>query len=230
MNNVQAQTNRALGSPKLSRRDFSLAVVSLSLGLAGCKVGPNFTRPSPPPLSQQFHQASLQNPAEESIPLDPQTTRWWTYFDDPILQQLVADAVQQNLTIREAYFRIIESRAQLGLSRSQFFPQFNGITDTTYRRNSQNVNQVTSQNNQSAFMNYSNGMDSSWEIDLWGRLARGVEAAESDLLAQHESLNDIRVTLLADVATTYIQIRVLQQRLLIAQQNLNLQKQTLYIV
>ena len=230
MNNVQAQTNRALGSPKLSRRDLSLAVVSLSLGLAGCKVGPNFTRPSPPPLSQQFHQASLQNPAEESIPLDPQTTRWWTYFDDPILQQLVADAVQQNLTIREAYFRIIESRAQLGLSRSQFFPQFNGITDTTYRRNSQNVNQVTSQNNQSAFMNYSNGMDSSWEIDLWGRLARGVEAAESDLLAQHESLNDIRVTLLADVATTYIQIRVLQQRLLIAQQNLNLQKQTLHIV
>jgi NodT family efflux transporter outer membrane factor (OMF) lipoprotein len=73
-------------------------------------------------------------------------------------------------------------------------------------------------------------MDSSWEIDLWGRLARGVEAAESELLAQHESLNDIRVTLLADVATTYIQIRVLQQRLIIAQQNLELQKQTLHIV
>ena len=79
-------------------------------------------------------------------------------------------------------------------------------------------------------MNFSNGIDSSWEIDLWGRLARGVEAANAELLAQHESLNDIRVTLLADVATTYIQIRVLQQRYSIAMQNLELQKQTLHIV
>ena len=230
MNHYQAQANQTGQSPRLSRRDFSLVVASCCLGLSGCKVGPNFSSPKPPSLSPQFHQVSTQSLAEETIPLDPQTARWWTYFDDPILQQLVADAIQQNLTIREAYYRITESRAQLGLSKSQFFPQFNATTDTSYRRNSQNTSEVISQNNQSAFMNYSNGMDSSWEIDLWGRLARGVEAAESELLAQHESLNDIRVTLLADVATTYIQIRVLQQRLIIAQQNLELQKQTLHIV
>jgi NodT family efflux transporter outer membrane factor (OMF) lipoprotein len=143
---------------------------------------------------------------------------------------LIRDANQQNLTIREAYFRIAESRALLGVAKSQYFPQFNATTDNSYRRNSQNNNEIISQNNQSAFWNLSNGIESSWEIDLWGRIARGVEAANAELLAQHESLNDIRVTLLADVATTYIQIRVLQQRLTIADQNLQLQKQTLHIV
>ena len=216
----------------ISRCGFALSMFTLTLSYAGCKVGPDFSKPNPPALGVSFHQSSEQNPTsvEESLVSDPQIAIWWTYFDDPILQQLIADANQQNLTIREAYFRIAESRAQLGLSKSQYFPQFNGTTDTSYRRNSQNVNQLDNLNNQSSFMNFSNGIDSSWEIDLWGRIARGVEAAQAELLEQHESLHDIRVTLLADVATTYIQIRVLQQRLVIAKQNLELQNQTLYIV
>jgi len=213
-----------------SRRGFGVAIASLAIGLPGCKVGPDFARPCPPELNGSFHQAILGNDAVENSPLDPQTSRWWTYFEDPILQLLIDEASQQNLTIREAYFRIVESRALLGVARSQFFPQFNATTDSSFRRNSQNINQVLSQNNQSAFWNMTNGFESSWEIDLWGRIARGVEAANAELLAQHESLNDIRITLLADVATTYVQIRVLQQRLSIAKQNLELQNQTLYIV
>jgi NodT family efflux transporter outer membrane factor (OMF) lipoprotein len=172
----------------------------------------------------------LQNAEQTIIPLDPQTSRWWTYFDDPILQQLITDASQQNLSIREAYFRIAESRAQLGISKSQFYPQFNTTTDSSYKRNSQNTSNTSSTTSTGSYMNFSNGIDSSWEIDLWGRLARGVESANAELLGQYESLNDIRVTLLADVATTYIQIRVLQQRYSIAMQNLELQKQTLHIV
>lgn len=213
-----------------SRRGFSLAIATVVVGLPACRVGPNFVAPTAPPLGDSFHQLSINEEAAATPPMDMQSWRWWTYFDDPILQMLIRDASQQNLTIREAYFRIAESQALLGVARSQFFPQFNATTDTSYRRNSQNNNQVLSNSNQSAFWNISNGMESSWEIDLWGRIARGVEAANSELLAQHESLNDIRVTLLADVATTYIQIRVLQQRLMIAEQNLELQKQTLHIV
>jgi NodT family efflux transporter outer membrane factor (OMF) lipoprotein len=213
-----------------SRRGFSLAIATVVVGLPACRVGPNFVAPTAPPLGDSFHQLSINDEAAATSPMDTQSWRWWTYFDDPILQMLIRDASQQNLTIREAYFRIAESQALLGVARSQFFPQFNATTDTSFRRNSQNNNQVLSNSNQSAFWNISNGMESSWEIDLWGRIARGVEAANSELLAQHESLNDIRVTLLADVATTYIQIRVLQQRLMIAEQNLELQKQTLHIV
>jgi NodT family efflux transporter outer membrane factor (OMF) lipoprotein len=213
-----------------SRRGFSLAIATVAIGLPACRVGPNFVAPTAPPLGDSFHQLSINEEAAATSPMDSQSWRWWTYFDDPILQMLIRDASQQNLTIREAYFRIAESQALLGVARSQFFPQFNATTDTSFRRNSQNNNQVLSTNNQSAFWTISNGIESSWEIDLWGRIARGVEAANSELLAQHESLNDIRVTLLADVATTYIQIRVLQQRLMIAEQNLELQKQTLYIV
>jgi NodT family efflux transporter outer membrane factor (OMF) lipoprotein len=213
-----------------SRRAFSLAVASVVAGISGCRVGPDFASPAPPVLNGSFQQATQPDGTTDISPLDPQTSRWWTFFDDPILQMLIRDASQQNLTIREAYYRIAESQALLGVAKSQYFPQVNATTDTSFRRNSQNNNQVLSSNNQSAFWNISNGMESSWEIDLWGRLARGVEAANSELLAQHESLNDIRVTLLADVATTYIQIRVLQQRLMIAEQNLELQKQTLHIV
>jgi NodT family efflux transporter outer membrane factor (OMF) lipoprotein len=210
-----------------SRRDFGVAIGSLAFGLSGCRVGPDFVSPPPPALGPVFEQSSSEDGVAS---LDDQTSRWWTYFDDPILQTLIRDASQQNLTIREAYFRIAESRALLGVAKSQYFPQFNATTDNSYRRNSQNNNEFISQNNQSAFWNFSNGIESSWEIDLWGRLARGVEAANAELLAQHESLNDIRVTLLADVATTYIQIRVLQQRWMIADQNLQLQRQTLQIV
>ncbi|MCU0710978.1 MAG: efflux transporter outer membrane subunit [Pirellula sp.] len=210
-----------------SRREFGIAIVSLAFGAYGCRVGPDFVNPTPPSLGPSFQQSANQEVVQ---PLDEQTSRWWTYFDDPILQMLIADASQQNLTVREAYYRIAESRALLGRAKSQFFPQVNATSDNSYRRLSQNNNDVISSNNQNAFWNLSNGFESTWEIDLWGRLARGVEAANAELLAQHESLNDIRVTLLADVATTYIQIRVLQQRWTIADQNLELQKQTLHIV
>ena len=230
MNFPKVQSQERNKTARWSRRNFGLAVVSIAVGLPGCKVGPDFVRPTPPVLNPTFQQAIAQDGSVEVSPLDPQTSRWWTYFDDPVLQILIRDASQQNLTIREAYFRIAESQALLGISKSQYFPQFNATTDTSFRRNSQNNNQFLNSNNQNAFWNISNGMESSWEIDLWGRIARGVEAANADLLAQHESLNDIRVTLLADVATTYIQIRVLQQRLMIAQENLELQKQTLHIV
>lgn len=230
MNFTKAPSLEKHDSATWSRRGFSLAIASVMVGLPACRVGPNFVAPTAPPLSDSFHQSNSTYDATVTPPMDTQSWRWWTYFDDPILQMLIRDACQQNLTIREAYFRIAESQALLGVARSQYFPQFNATTDTSFRRNSQNNNQVLSANNQSAFWNISNGMESSWEIDLWGRLARGVEAANSELLAQHETLNDIRVTLLADVATTYIQIRVLQQRLMIAEQNLELQQQTLYIV
>lgn len=186
--------------------------------------------PAAPAIAPIYHQKEGEIDSEEATRLDPQTARWWTYFDDPMLQQLISDAIAQNLSIREAYFRIAESRAQLGVAKSQFFPQFNANTDSSYRRTSLNANQTSVLNNQGPFMNYSNGIDSSWEIDLWGRIARGVESANAELLSQYESMNDIRVTLLADVATTYVQIRVLQQRLLIAKQNLELQQQTLHIV
>jgi outer membrane protein, multidrug efflux system len=226
----QNHTNKSPYGYRLSRRYFALSIASASIGIAGCRVGPDFLRPKPPLLDSSFHQASVDPRMAEVCSIDSQTARWWTYFDDPILHELIGFANQQNLSVREAYLRIAESRAQLGLSRSQFFPQFNSTTDSLYRRNSENINQIASQNSQGSFMNFTNGIDSSWEIDLWGQLARGVESANATLLGQYESLNDIRVTLLADVATTYIQIRVLQQRLLIAQKNLELQKQTLHIV
>ena len=230
MNLTPSQSSSENDGSNWSRRSFGVAIASMAIGLPGCKVGPDFSRPNPPQLNANFYQSSLENNGVENLPVDSQISRWWTYFDDPMLQMLISDASQQNLTIKEAYFRIAESRALLGVSKSQYFPQVNSTADTSFKRNSQNNNQVLSQNNESAFWSYSNGFDSSWEIDLWGKIARGVEAASAELLAQHESLNDIRVTLMADVATTYIQIRVLQQRLNIAKQNLELQQQTLYIV
>lgn len=199
--------------------------------LSGCKVGPDFLAPKPPDLSATFSQSP-----DSAVDASGPTCRceadiWWAYFNDNTLQELLSEANSQNLDVREAYFRIVESRARVGTVRADWFPQVGSSSDYTYRGISENAAQFVPQNQDGGGFSYhTTGLNSSWEIDLFGRIARNVEAANAELLSQQESLNDIRLILLADVATAYTQIRVLQQRLNIAKENLSLQQQTLKIV
>ena len=199
--------------------------------LSGCKVGPDFQSPAPPVLSPTYHQAQVNDNGSLVESCNHQTDIWWNYFNDATLQRLLVEASSQNLGVREAYFRILESRARVGTVRADWFPQANAKGDYTSRDISENASQFVAQNQDGGGFSYhSIGLDSSWEIDLFGRIARNVEAANAELFSQQESLHDVRIILLADVATAYIQIRVLQQRLAIAKENLALQQQTLAIV
>lgn len=197
----------------------SLAVVAC---LTGCKVGPDFVRPRPPWLEAVYHDATPPEP-----PVEPELTYWWTQFNDPMLNELVDQAACQNLTLREAYFRVVEARALVTIARGDLFPEAFGIGSYSRKQTSLNANQfVIPPSLRRSYDLFSAGFDAGWEIDLWGKLRRTVEAAENDLAASEAARRDVLVTLLGDVGATYIDFRVAQQRMNIARLNLKRQQTT----
>ncbi len=229
-NKMPCQTQLSLlktnGRPLLGRRKFLLGLGGIAC--AGCKVGPDFKSPHTRfdlhiPYDQKSHGHSPDGTAAGA-------SQWWAHFHDPLLSNLIVDASRANLGLSEAYQRIIAARARTGIARSQFFPQLTATADNNYKRFSQNSLQTPTSNGGGDFMSWANGFDSSWEIDLFGKLARGLESAQAEYLSEVEAYNDLMVSLCADIATNYFQARILQQRLLIARENLALQQRTLSIV
>lgn len=185
-------------------------------------MGPNFVRPTPPFLEPVYHDARPVEP-----PIEPELTYWWTEFNDPILNGLIDQAACQNLTLREAYYRVVEARALVTVARGDLFPEVFGTSGYSNRRTSLNANQfIIPPSLRRSFDLYSAGFDAGWEIDLWGKLRRTVEAAEGDLAASEAARRGVLVTLLGDVGASYINLRVVQQRWQIAQANLTRQTTT----
>jgi NodT family efflux transporter outer membrane factor (OMF) lipoprotein len=157
---------------------------------------------------------------------------WWTAFGDPTLDQLVAEASQQNLTLKIAGCRILEARAERGIAAGNLFPQQQEGT-ATYSRNAMSQNAYPFNFfplPQYDYNNWSAGVDAAWELDFWGRFRRAVEAADAHLDAQVEGYDNVLVLLQAEVATNYIQMRAYEERLELARKNVELQKETLRIV
>jgi NodT family efflux transporter outer membrane factor (OMF) lipoprotein len=208
---------------------------TLALSLCGCttlseyvhngfKVGPNYKRP-PAPVAQHWIDANDKRVRSE----EADDSHWWTVFNDPTLNELVQTAYGQNLTLREAGYRVLEARAQLGISIGEFFPQtqvMNG--DVRSHGVSTNVaNRVATPTRWFGQWDYGFGL--AWELDFWGRFRRAIEAADDTLDASVENYDDVLVTLVGDVASTYVQIRILQQQIAYARQTLALQRQSLEI-
>lgn len=216
---------------RLGRFLFLIGMIALVSLATGCKVGPNFARPTVNGIPAEFHQSVEAGYEPVVFRGHVDVAAWWGYFDDPILHHLIHEANAQNLGLQEAAWRIAESRARARGAKSQFLPQINGAGGATYRNISENAGQtVASANAENGFTYFSNGLDSSWEIDLFGKLARGFESALAENLSQIEAMNLAKVTLFSDLASAYIQVRILQQRLRVTRENFTLQKQTLDIV
>ena len=196
------------------------------VSLLGCKVGPNYQRPTAPKLQREYLTSGTEN--AQSI---DDLGYWWSYFNDPVLNGLIASSCRQNLDLYEAYFRIMEARAQVLVVRGGLFPQVNSDDSYDYKRTSVNANQFVSAGNLGdGFDLYSVGFDSNWELDIFGRIRRSIESAVADLESHIEARRNVKVTMLADVASSYTNIRVLQKRIAIAENNLQLQRQTLEMV
>jgi NodT family efflux transporter outer membrane factor (OMF) lipoprotein len=150
--------------------------------------------------------------------------RWWSVFNDPILNRLIENAYQQNLTLREAGARILEARAQLGIAQGNLFPQEQyAFGEYSRVKLSQNVaNPPIS----AWFSNWTFGFTGSWELDFWGRYRRAIEAADAELDASVENYDDVLVILLSDVASNYVQYRTFQQRITYARANVDIQRRT----
>jgi NodT family efflux transporter outer membrane factor (OMF) lipoprotein len=157
---------------------------------------------------------------------------WWSVFQDPILDQLIDNAYQQNLTLRVAGMRVLEARSQLGVARGNLFPQQQQSTGSFSRsqfsENSFPFGEIPLA--KTAFDTWSLGYDAAWELDFWGRFRRGIESAEADFNAQIENYDDALVILQAEVAATYVQTRTLQKRIELARQNVELQEKTFRII
>ncbi len=130
-------------------------------------------------------------------------SKWWTVFNDPVLNDLVCNAYHQNLTLREAGYRVLQARAQLGIAIGEIFPQSQAMNGDFLR---QAASGETGFGNQRFSSRWDYGFTLSWELDFWGRFRRGIESNRASLQASVADYDDVLVTLLGDVATAYVTV------------------------
>jgi multidrug efflux system outer membrane protein len=196
-----------------------IASLSVILTLAGCApVGPDYTAPETS-VPTAWHSRLEGNLISEQM--NPQIlASWWTTLNDPELSSLIQRAVAGNLNLKEARARVIEARARRGIVNADMFPTLNFSGSETWTRSSKEAG--TSKTTKL----YSSSFDSGWEIDIFGGVRRSVEAAEADLQASWEDLHDVLVSLLAEVALNYTEVRTYQARLAAVERNLEAQEES----
>lgn len=201
------------------------AILVSALAITGCEVGPDFKSPEASVASKwlEADNASLQTNRQDY-------ERWWTVYNDPTLNNLVEQAYRQNLSVQAAGARVLEARAILGVSIGEFYPQVQQVNVSAgYAQASKNDSSANPGNFLNNYWKASMGLQVAWEIDLWGKFRRSTEAASASYLASIATYDDALVTLLSDVATTYIGIRTLQAQIDIAKENVTKQQRALSI-
>jgi len=210
-----------------------LVLLLAALSLTGCTswseyvhnrflVGPNYSRPAVP-VADAWIDAADQRLRSDSA----DDSQWWTSFNDPVLSELVQSAYAQNLSVREAGFRVLQARAQLGIAVGELFPQMQTNVGE-FSANAASLNVANRQFTPERWFNQWNyGFNLAWELDFWGRLRRAIESSEATLDASIEQYDDVLVTLLGDVASTYVAYRTTQQRIAYAEENVRVQQEIL---
>lgn len=206
----------------MKRPGICLLLALLSAGLGACKVGPDFVRPNEPApaeYSEAKKPSVAQAPQPDTTAPDPS---WWRQFNDEQLDRLEEQAVAENLGLKAAYLRIVAARVQVQAARAQGLPSLSASASYTREQlglagilKSQGVATGSAppavQNLISSLEKpvnlYQLGFDASWELDLFGRVRRSVEAADAQSEQASESKNDLQVSLEAEVAQSYFQLR-----------------------
>jgi multidrug efflux system outer membrane protein len=201
---------------------MSLRTLKYSLALAvafcanGCAVGPHYKAPQPAAVT--YHGADPQLVVE--TPFD---ARWWKQFEDPVLDSLMEKSLTANNSVRMARARLAESRAVFDERKLDRYPTV--PVDASYSYAKQQIpgffdDPVT-------INTFRSGFDAAWEIDLFGRVRHGVAAARSDNQAAEADLRDVQVSVTAELARNYFEMRGAQWRLAVAERSLKNQRETL---
>jgi outer membrane protein, multidrug efflux system len=199
--------------------------------VSGCAIGPKYVRPevAVPPAWRDAPTDQMTAPTES-------LERWWTLFRDPVLDQLVERAVAGNLDLQSAAARVREARAARGIAAAAALPQVDAWADYARTRRSESVppfkdsaagDSPFGARDQNLF---EAGFDASWEIDVFGGVRRDKEAALALVQATEEARRDVLVTLLADVARTYVELRGAERQLTILDETLRSEQDTLGLV
>jgi len=203
----------------LNKRDFSerkrylnkLAYMSISLLTiallnTGCtKLGPNF--------SGIDHNVSYDFKVKDTRD-NKEISQWWKNFNDETLNTLVDKTYKQNLDLQSAGLRILQARAVLGISEGLLYPQKQTLSG----------NALANRNDGNGFGNVGVNFDIGWEMDIWGKYARGIESSEATLFASLASYNDIMISVIAEMARNYVNYRTAQERMAYAIRNVTLQE------
>jgi len=179
----------------------------LALVTACTVVGPEYEGVQAPALPTSWDAAAADADSKE-------TSAWWLLFEDTALTDLVDRGANQNLSLEAAGLRIVQSRAALGISDSLLYPQqtqINGNFSYLYR-------------NENDFNSAAAGLDVGWELDIWGKYARGIQSAEASLYASIASYRDVLVSISAEIARNYINYRTAQERIYLTRRNIAIQQ------
>lgn len=190
-----------------------------SFFLASCAVGPDYQRPQDPAI-ESFGQM------EESYVASPPVAEFWAGFNDPQLTELVEGALQANLDLKASVARLERARALAQLSRKDLWPTV--TASAGYNETQLSLNEspdITEAQRDVEF--YSAGFDAFWELDLFGRVRRQNEAAYANTQALASDLRALQVSIAAEVAQTYFELRGLQEQLRVARENAENQQTTL---
>jgi multidrug efflux system outer membrane protein len=181
------------------------ALGALLLAGTGCAVGPNYKRP-PVPVPERFY--GEEGAAEARSLAD---APWWDVFSDPVLKGLIEEALRNGFDARLAAARVEEARARFGIARAELFPavDYQGSWQRAHGNRALNPSGA-SQDLWTANVGFS------WELDLWGRIRRLNEAARAQYLATEEARRGVMLSLVSDVAVTYMDLRELDEELAIA--------------
>jgi outer membrane protein, multidrug efflux system len=195
-------------------------VAVLALIVSGCMVGPDYSRP--PVLVPDNYRFAVAPATAESIADLP----WFDVFRDPVLQELVREALENNYDLRIAAARVEEARALIGVARSFLFPQFDFRGGGTAQQVSRVTEPPESFGGNRHFQNWLLGFGVVWELDVFGRIRRNTEAATSIFLATEQAQRGVLITLVADVAQSYFTLRELDLELEIANRTVQLNDET----
>lgn len=185
------------------------AALAAAVLLAGCLMGPNYKQPELDlPEGQAADNFSIFTNA-----------KWWEVFQDPVLNQLEADALSYNKDLQAAVARVDQARAAVGIATADQLPSLSAAAESGRAGNNLGSGETQSTANVSV----------SFELDLWGKYRRLSEAARAKLLASEASRDTVRLTLTADVAKNYFALRMLDAQLIIARRTLDARKENVRI-
>jgi outer membrane protein, multidrug efflux system len=205
----------------MARAAFVAVVTLLVAGcVAGCMVGPDYSRP--PVLVPDNYRFAVAPATAESIADLP----WFEVFRDPVLQELVREALQNNYDLRIAAARVEEARAQIGVARSFLFPQLNFNGGGSAQQVSRATDPPESFGANRNFQNWLLGFALAWELDVFGRIRRETESATATFLATEQAQRGVLITLVGDVAQSYFTLRELDLELEIARRTVKLNDET----
>ncbi len=191
----------------------------------GCRaVGPDYCGPPASPAPVEW---TLENNERVESTL-PALDDWWTVFDDPVLDTILANINEQNLSMKAAAWKIYQARASLCATRGDLFPKI--ATGASYTLNRSTGSRRGAYSSGVLADSWAWGLSANWELDVFGQLRRMVEAQEAELEATEEDYRNTKIILLADAARTYIDARLCQERMEIIRANIKQQREFLQII